>query len=150
VAGFVLSFRIESRYPAGIIRASKEAPLRRNNTPYLIKRISNACNRFYIRRFIAPQFDSLGNLPDIAHPRSLIIFGHNIHLGKSGQGSCAPDHRGRLPAWPGTRKSGAITIGNFWLSPPGVRIAAEASIRSGDNVMLAANVYISDSDWHGA
>lgn len=124
--------------------------MRRNNTPYLIKRISNACNRFYIKRFIAPQFDSLGNLPDIAHPRSLVIFGHNIHLGKFAQIICATDNCVRLTTWPGKRKSGEIIIGNFCLISPGVRISAEDSIRIGDNVMLAANVYISDSDWHGA
>ncbi|WHI46365.1 acyltransferase [Microbulbifer sp. VAAF005] len=32
---------------------------------------------------------------------------------------------------------------------PGVRISAAQSIEIGDACMIAANVYISDSDWHG-
>lgn len=123
--------------------------MRRNNTPYLIKRLSNALNRFYIRRFIAPQFDSLGSLPDIAHPRSLIIFGRKIHLGQHAQIICASDNCVRLTTWPGKHHSGEIIFGDYCLVSPGVRISAEQSVRIGDNVMLAANVYISDSDWHG-
>lgn len=123
--------------------------MRRNNTPYLLARWAKAFNRFYIRRFIAPQFESLASLPEIAHPRSLVIFGHNIHLGKCAQLICAPDNWIRLTTWPGKKHSGQIIIGDYCLLSPGVRISAEQSIRIGNNVMLAANVYISDSDWHG-
>ncbi len=123
--------------------------MRRNNTPYLIARWAKALNRFYIRRFIAPQFETLASLPEIAHPRNLVIFGHDIHLGKCAQLICAPDNWIRLTTWPGKQRSGQIFIGDYCLISPGVRISAEHSIRIGDNVMLAANVYISDSDWHG-
>jgi acetyltransferase-like isoleucine patch superfamily enzyme len=123
--------------------------LRRNNTPYRIKRLRNIINRFYVKRFIAPQFDDLGSLPDIAHPRALVIFGKNIRLGKHAQIICAPDNHVRLTTWPGKNRNGEISIGDYCLISPGVRISAERSIRIGNNVMLAANVYISDSDWHG-
>lgn len=123
--------------------------MRRNNTPYLIKRLYNAINRCYVRRFIAPQFDSLGSLPEIAHPRSLVIFGRRIHLGKFAQIICARDNCVRFTSWPSKQGDGEIVLGDYVLIAPGVRISAAKSIRIGDNCMLAANVTISDSDWHG-
>lgn len=123
--------------------------MRRSNTPYLAKRIYKAINRWYIARYIAPQFDSLGTIPEIAHPRSLVIFGRNIHLGKYAQIICASDNCVRFTTWPDKQVNPEIIIGDYCLIAPGVRISSGKSIRIGDNCMLAANVVISDSDWHG-
>jgi acetyltransferase-like isoleucine patch superfamily enzyme len=123
--------------------------MRRSNTPYLAKKIYKIINRWYIARFIAPQFDSLGGIPEIAHPRSLVIFGRNIHLGKYAQIVCASDNCVRFTTWPNKRGNAEIVIGDYCLIAPGVRISAGKSIRIADNCMLAANVVISDSDWHG-
>jgi len=128
--------------------------MRRNNTPYFVKRISTLLNRFYVKRFIAPQFDSVGEGLEVAHPRSLVIFGCNIHIGHYAQIIASPDNCIRFTTWPSKKvidsvKGGAIKIGDYCLISPGVRISAEQSIHIGDNVMLAANVYVSDSDWHG-
>lgn len=123
--------------------------MRRNNTPYFIKRIFNAVNRFYVQRFIKPQFDSVGEGLEIAHPRNLVIFGCNIHLGNYAQIIAAPDNYIRFTTWPSKQQSGEIKIGDYCLISPGVRISAAQSIHIGDNVMFAANVYVSDSDWHG-
>lgn len=123
--------------------------MRRSRTPYVIKRLTNAINRWYIKRFIAPQFDSLGNLPEIAHPRHLDIFGRHIHLGKFAQIVCASDAKVRLTTWPHKAKQARIIIGDYCLIAPGVKIAAADAIHIGNNCMLAANVSITDSDWHG-
>jgi acetyltransferase-like isoleucine patch superfamily enzyme len=127
--------------------------MRRNNKPYFIKHLQTLLNRFYVARFIAPQFDSLGRNLEVAHPRQLVIFGGNIHLGSFAQMIAAPDNCIRLTTWPskklGAGPGGRISLGDYCLVSPGVRISAEQSIEIGDNVMLAANVYISDSDWHG-
>ena len=123
--------------------------MRRNNTPYLVKRLSTAINRFYVRHFIAPQFDSIGEGLEVAHPTKLVIFGSKIHLGNYVQIISAPDNYIRFTTWPSKSQSGEIHLGNFCLVSPGVRISAAQSIRIGDNCMFAANVYISDSDWHG-
>ncbi len=123
--------------------------MRRNNTPYFIKAVSNKINRWFAQRFIAPQFDSLGSIPEIAHPRSLVIFGRNIHLGKFAQIICSSDNNVRFTTWPSKKHHAEIIIGDYCLISPGTRISAAQSIRIGDNCMLAANVYISDSDWHG-
>ena len=123
--------------------------MRRSSTPYFIKRLYKTINAWYIARFIAPQFDSLGTIPEVAHPRSLVTFGRNIHLGKSAQIICASDHCVRFTSWPSKQADAEIVIGDYCLISPGVRISSAQSIRIGDNCMFAANVIISDSDWHG-
>ena len=123
--------------------------MRRSSTPYLVKRLYKIINQWYVRRFIAPQFDSLGSIPEIAHPRSLVIFGRNIHIGKYAQIICASDNCVRFTSWPSKQADAEIMIGDYCLISPGVRISSAKSIRIGDNCMFAANVTISDSDWHG-
>jgi len=123
--------------------------MRRSSTPYLIKRCHKIINQWYVQRFIAPQFDSLGSIPEIAHPRSLVIFGRNIHVGRYAQIICASDNCVRFTSWPSKQADAEIIIGDYCLISPGVRISAAKSIRIGDNCMFAANVTISDSDWHG-
>ena len=123
--------------------------MRRSNTPYLIKRLYKIINHWYVRRFVVPQFDSVGTVPEIAHPRSLVIFGRNIYLGRYAQIISSPDNCVRFTTWPSKQADGALYIGDYCLISPGVRISAAQSIHIGDNCMLAANVYISDSDWHG-
>lgn len=123
--------------------------MRRSNTPYLIKRLYTRINHWYVSRFIAPQLDSLGTIPEVAHPRCLVIFGRNIHLGKYAQIICAPDNYVRFTSWPAKQAQAEIVMGDYCLVSPGVRISAAESIRIGDNCMFAANVIISDSDWHG-
>lgn len=123
--------------------------MRRNNTPYLIKWLYKKINHAYVRHFIVPQFDAIGTIPEIAHPRHLVIFGRNIQLGKFSQIICSPDNHVRFTTWPGKLHHAEIVIGDYCLISPGTRISAADSIRIGDNCMLAANVYISDSDWHG-
>ncbi len=123
--------------------------MRRSNTPYWIKRFYNIINHAYVKRFIAPQFDSLGTIPEIAHPRSLVIFGRNIHVGKYAQIICSSDNCVRFTTWPSKQADAEIVIGDYALISPGTRISAAQSIRIGDNCMIAANAYISDSDWHG-
>lgn len=123
--------------------------MRRNNTPYLIKWLHKKINHAYVKHFIVPQFDTVDTIPEIAHPRHLVIFGKNIHLGKFSQIICSPDNKVRLTTWPGKLHHTEIVIGDYCLISPGTRISAAESIRIGDNCMLAANVYISDSDWHG-
>lgn len=128
--------------------------MRRNNTPYFIKRLYLLLNGFYVKRFIAPQFDTVGEGLEVAHPRHVVIFGKHIHLGRFAQLIAAPDNCIRFTTWPTKQifngiRGGAIKIGDFCLISPGVRISAAQSIQIGDNCMFAANVYISDSDWHG-
>lgn len=123
--------------------------MRRNNRPYLIKRMSTVINRWYVQHFIRPQFDQLGDFAEVALPRYLIIFGRNICVGDHAHIICAADNPVRLTTWSGKQGEGKITLGDYCLVSPGVRISAARAVTIGNNCMLAANVYISDSDWHG-
>lgn len=123
--------------------------MRKNNQPYVIKKCLNWVNRAYINRFLRPQFESLGKAPHIFSPQHLIVFGHHIHIGNHPHLISASDNKIRLTTWPSKGKEARIDIGDYCLISPGNRISAEESISIGNNVMLAANCYISDSDWHG-
>lgn len=122
--------------------------MRRNSKPYWIKHFSTRFNRWYVNRFIRPQFDSAGGFMEIAHPRHLELFGRHIHVGNHAHIIAATDNKIRLTTWSGKQGDGEIVIGHYCLISPGVRISSATSVRLGDNCMLAANVYISDSDWH--
>ena len=51
--------------------------------------------------------------------------------------------------WLDQAGKGHITIGNYCLVCPGVRISSAVGITIGDNCMIANGAYITDSDWHG-
>jgi len=123
--------------------------LRRNNQPYVIKKCLNWLNREYTKRFLAPQFDSLGRAPHVFSPQHVVVFGRDIHIGHHPHIIAASDSKIRLTTWPSKGNPGRIDIGDYCLISPGNRISAAQSIRIGNNVMLAANCYISDCDWHG-
>jgi acetyltransferase-like isoleucine patch superfamily enzyme len=54
-----------------------------------------------------------------------------------------------LTSWQWWESHGRIEIGNCVLLTPGVRISSSVHVKIGDGTMLASNVYITDSDWHG-
>ena len=123
--------------------------MRKNNRPYAIKWLSNSFNRFYTKRFLEPQFDRCGDGLQAISPWSISVFGAGIHLGRCTHIISARSNPVQLTCWSGKQGAGEISIGDFVLISPGVRISSNQSIRIGDSSMLAANVYISDSDWHG-
>ncbi len=123
--------------------------MRKNNQPYLIKHGLNWINRAYIERFLRPQFDHLGKAPHVFSPQHLVVFGHRISIGDHPHIISASDNKIRLTTWPNKGKQASIEIGDYCLISPGNRISAAESVKIGNNVMLAANCYISDSDWHG-
>ena len=123
--------------------------MRRNNQPYLIKKLLVAINRFYVQRFLRPHFDKLGKAPHVFSPQHIVVFGKDICIGDYPHIISASDNKIRLTTWPGKHISGSIHIGDYCLISPGVRISSAEGISIGDNVMIAASCYISDSDWHG-
>ncbi|MFS1526070.1 acyltransferase [Microbulbifer sp. 2304DJ12-6] len=123
--------------------------MRKDHRPYWLKRLQLRWRTWRTERYLLPQFDAVGVEPEVMDPASVQVFGANIRLGHyphliSNAEKCIRfttfGHRGR---------EAFITIGNYVLISPGVRISAAHSIEIGDACMLAANVYISDSDWHG-
>jgi len=54
-----------------------------------------------------------------------------------------------LTSWQWWETHGRIDIGDCVLLTPGVRISSSVHVKIGRGTMLASNVYITDSDWHG-
>lgn len=122
--------------------------MRKNHTPYLLYRFKRWLNHFYIQRFILPQFDSCGANLSILKPHKLSIFGHHINVGNNLHIICDSEKSVRLSTWNSKQQQGNIDIGHNVLISPGVSISSAEKIRIGNNCMIAAEVYISDSDWH--
>ncbi len=123
--------------------------MREEHRPYLLKKILNRYNRFYVEHFFRPNFDALGRHPHIMNPRHIEVFGHHIHAGDCIHIIGAADNKVRLNTWRSKQQQGRIEIGDYCLISPGTHITAAEEIVIGDNCMFAANCYISDSDWHG-
>lgn len=123
--------------------------MRKNHTPFFIKYCTDWINTFYIKRYIAPQFDGLGSGISILQPRNLTIFGRHIYGGDNLHIICSRAKPVTLSCWSSKQQQGEVRIGNNVLISPGVSISSAQRIVIGDNCMIAAEVYISDSDWHG-
>jgi len=105
--------------------------------------------KFYINRFIRPQFEYLGTEPTILQPWNLHLFSGPISLGDFANVITTSDNRVRLSIWTDKKGIKGIRIGNYCLICPGVRISAASDIKIEDSCMLASGVYITDADWHG-
>ncbi len=82
-------------------------------------------------------------------PWHVEIFGAPIVIGDHVTLLAASDKKTRLTVWTDKKDIPGIKIGDHVLISPGVRISAAEEIVISDNCMLASQVYISDSDWHG-
>ena len=123
--------------------------MRRENRPYFYLNWLKRINNFYVERKVRPQFDSLGTSPVIASPRSLQIFGKNISGGNHLHIVSSKNKPVSITTWSSKQQQGNITIGDYCLIAPGVSISSAESIIIDDACMLATDVVISDSDWHG-
>lgn len=120
----------------------------RDHRPYYFKKAYLAFENFYANRFLRPQLEHLGKDLTIFQPWNSVIFGGPIRIGDYANIICSSDHKVRLSIWAKEKNIPGITIGDFCLICPGVRISAASKIHIGDNCMLASGVYITDADWH--
>jgi hypothetical protein len=121
----------------------------KDRRPYYIKKIWYRWLHLYIKYKLAPQFASLGDHPFITKPWHIELFGEPITVGNNITLLGCADRRTRLTVWSGKKDIKGIRIGDHVLISPGVRISAANDISIADSCMLASNVYITDSDWHG-
>ncbi|MAU60316.1 MAG: acetyltransferase [Parvibaculum sp.] len=105
-------------------------------------------NRFYVNRFIAPAFDSLGPGIDVSSPKNIEIWGGGITAGSHLHLHASRGSLVRLATWRTGEREGRIDIGDCVLISPGTHIVASEEIVIGSDTMIASNCYISDSDWH--
>lgn len=85
----------------------------------------------------------------ILNPQHLKIFGNNISIGDFATLITAPDKRIDLSTWETDKISGEIILGKHILISPGTSIRSAKKIKIGQSAMIASDVTITDSDWHG-
>lgn len=76
------------------------------------------------------------------------IFGAPIALGNYAVVIATSDNRVRLSVWPQREDQGRISIGDYCMICPGVRISSASAVEIGHSSMIASKTYITDSDWH--
>jgi acetyltransferase-like isoleucine patch superfamily enzyme len=123
--------------------------MRRDHRPFWLKLCLAYLNRWYSQRFISPAFESLGEGARFLAPRSVQINGPNISAGRFLHLISHPSKPVKLTTWGDKQRTGQITLGDYCLIAPGVEMTALRNIAIGDNCMVAADVLIHDSDWHG-
>jgi len=120
----------------------------RDHRPYWAKRLYLDFQKFYVRRFLLPQFSSLGVNHTFMKPWHVEIFGSPVDVGCCANIIASGDRKVRLSVWAPEKNRGRISIGDWCLICPGVRIGSAHEIKIGDNCMIASDSYITDSDWH--
>jgi acetyltransferase-like isoleucine patch superfamily enzyme len=123
--------------------------VRRDHRPYFLKKAYLNFQRWHVEHFLRPQLDSLGKGYTFIKPWHVKIFGSPIHIGCCVNVIATSDKKVRLTVWPQKNGEGYIRIGDYSLMSPGVRIESALGVDIGSSCMLASNVYIMDSDWHG-
>ena len=123
--------------------------MRKDHRPYVVKKAWLKFQKFYTRHFLQPQLEVLGEGHVFMRPWHVELFGGPIEIGRYATVIATSDKKVRLSVWPEAPGSGRITIGDYTLICPGVRISSARRIVIEDNCMLANGVYLTDADWHG-
>jgi len=123
--------------------------MRREHRPLYLWRARTALDERYARHFLYPHFEEVGEGCSFANPYFVHVFGAPVSLGKYVHVGAVVDNHVRFSVWPVVPGKGSIRIGDYTVINPGVRIGAGLSIEIGKNAILASNVYITDTDWHG-
>ncbi len=123
--------------------------MRRDSRPYWLKRLAAWRIARWTRRYLHPQFDAIGDGCVFINPRQVEIIGPNIRIGRNCHINAEPTRPTRLCVWFAGERVGSIMLGDNVLVSPAARIISSMGITIGSNAMLASDVYISDSDWHG-
>ncbi|MCL6416518.1 acyltransferase [Aestuariirhabdus sp. Z084] len=85
----------------------------------------------------------------MVQPHRMRVFGQHISIGHFAHLINSQQQPIQLTTWRGKGMDGHIEIGDYCLISPGTTLISAQQITVGDNCMLAAGCYISDSDWHG-
>jgi len=123
--------------------------LQKDNRPYFVRLFIENFYILWTKYFLIPQFKRVGRNLDINKPWNIDVYGKNILLGENVHIRTSRNVITQMCAWNKNNCNGIIKIGDNVLISPGVRIISAKEIIIDSNVMIASNVYISDSDWHG-
>ena len=123
--------------------------MQKDNRPYFVRLFIENFYILWTKYFLIPQFKRVGKNLDINKPWNIDVYGKNISLGENVHIRTSRNVITQICAWNKNNCNGIIKIGDNVLISPGVRIISAEEIIIDSNVMIASNVYISDSDWHG-
>ena len=114
-----------------------------------MKQLFNSFSAFFIHHSLKPKFSSFGKHVMILNPQHLKIFGENISIGDYATLICSSNKKIDISTWQTDKLNGSISLGNYILISPGTSIRSAERIDIGDSTMIASDVVITDSDWHG-
>lgn len=123
--------------------------MRKDHRPFWLKKLLARVNRWYSHYHVRPHFDQLGKGARFLAPRTLQVNGPFIKAGRFLHLISSANKPVKLTTWGDKSHQGKITMGDYCLIAPGVEITSMVQIDIGDNCMLATEVLIHDSDWHG-
>lgn len=124
--------------------------MRDDHRPYWLRHLHDRYQRWWQRAYLEPQFDAVGPGLEATLPWKTQVFGPNIRLGAHIHINNTKSNITHFCTWPDENGDpGRIDIGDFVLITPGLKVISARSITIEDSVMLASDVLISDSDWHG-
>ena len=123
--------------------------MQKDNRPFFVRIFIENFYILWSKYFLIPQFKRVGKNLDINKPWNIDVYGKNISLGENVHIRTSRNVITQICAWNKNNCDGIIKIGDNVLISPGVRIISAEEIIIDSNVMIASNVYISDSDWHG-
>ena len=123
--------------------------MQKDNRPFFVRIFIENFYILWSKYFLIPQFKKVGKNLDINKPWNIDVYGKNISLGENVHIRTSRNVITQICAWNKNNCDGIIKIGDNVLISPGVRIISAEEIIIDSNVMIASNVYISDSDWHG-
>jgi acetyltransferase-like isoleucine patch superfamily enzyme len=122
--------------------------MRKEHRPFYLKRAKYLFEGYFAEHFVYPHFDRVGEGATFFNPWYTRVFGPRVELGKHAHIVATADRRVNLVVWPEAAGKGRISIGNYTIVNPGVRITSAREIDIGPNCMLASDVLITDNDWH--
>ena len=123
--------------------------MQKDNRPFFVRIFIENFYILWSKYFLIHQFKRVGKNLDINKPWNIDVYGKNISLGENVHIRTSRNVITQICAWNKNNCDGIIKIGDNVLISPGVRIISAEEIIIDSNVMIASNVYISDSDWHG-
>ena len=97
---------------------------------------------------LAPQLEGLGPGYHFMKPWYMRLNGPGLSMGRQVHCVTAADRFITLSSWVHAKGQGRITIGDFCLLCPGVRIDSAVEVTLGPSCMVAAGAYLTDADWH--
>jgi len=119
--------------------------LRNDHRPNWLRKAQTYLNERYVDHYVRPHLDHSGRDLRVINPKHLEISGTQIGVGDHVHFMALADKPVRLAVF---ENLGTISIGNYGVINPGVRISSANSITIGDSCLLAMNCYLSDADWH--